>query len=74
MARRRTSRKTPKVDVEDRIVLEEQELQERGGGLFDDIPECKETGTRTWPKLDAARARAKRGQAPKSLLKQIRNR
>lgn len=74
MARRRTSRKTPKVDVEDRIVLEEQELQERGGGLFDDIPECKEGETRTWSKLEAARARAERGQAPTSLLKQLRKR
>lgn len=64
----------PKVDIEDQIVLNEQEVKERGGGLFDDIPECKETGTRTWPKLDAARARAKRCQAPKSLLKQIRKR
>lgn len=74
MARRSAPRKMPKVATEDRIVLDEQEVKKRGGGLFDDIPECKETGTRTWPKLDAARARAKRGQAPKSLLKQIRNR
>ncbi|MEX5275324.1 hypothetical protein RF638_15460 [Kocuria sp. CPCC 205235] len=74
MARRRAPRKMPKVATEDRIVLEEQEIEERGGGLFDDIPECKDGETRTWPKLEAARARAKRGQAPTSLLKQIRKR
>ena len=66
-------RKTESVRrAEDRIALEEQEVKERGGGLFDDIPECKDALTRTWPKLEEARERFAR--EPWSPLKEIRKR
>lgn len=61
--------------IAERAVLYEQEIKERGGDLFDHIPECRDTETRNPPEIAEARERAAReAQRPRSLLETIRER
>lgn len=67
--------KAGRLRIAERAVLDEQEIKERGGGLFDHIPECRDTETRNPPELAEARERAAReAQRPRSLLDIVRDR
>lgn len=56
----------------ERVILDEQDEAEHGGGLFHGIPKGP---TRTWPELEEAReAAAREPQRPHSLLEIIRKR